>query len=167
MDIKKSRLSKPWPLNINKWSKILSYFKYLNAQINLKTYTLNYNLSTGSLEMSITRIRTTARVSQAVIYNGTVTTAGQVAFDAPGAPINEQTKDTLAQIDKLLAESGTDKSKIISATIWLSSMSDLNAMNDVWDSWVSPGNSPARVCVESKIAAPEYGVEISVIAAVK
>ncbi|HAF75015.1 MAG TPA: hypothetical protein DCG21_07230, partial [Gammaproteobacteria bacterium] len=63
------------------------------------------------------------------------------------------------------SEAGTDKSKLISATIWLSDMSTFNEMNEVWDSWVTPGDTPARACVESKLAAPQFTVEIGVIAA--
>ena len=106
-------------------------------------------------------------MSQAVIFNGTVTTAGQVALGAPGAPVKEQTENILATIDKLLAEAGTDKSKAMSATIWLSNMDDFAAMNEVWDAWVSPGNTPTRACVESKLAAPQFIVEIAIVAAIE
>ena len=104
-------------------------------------------------------------MSQAVIFNGTVTTSGQVALGAPGEPVKEQTENILATIDKLLAEAGTDKSKAISATIWLSNMDDFAVMNEGWDAWVSPGNAPARACVEARLAAPQFTVEIAVIAA--
>jgi enamine deaminase RidA (YjgF/YER057c/UK114 family) len=104
-------------------------------------------------------------MSQAVVHGNTVYTAGQVALNAPGAPVADQTRDILASIDRLLAEAGTDKSKLISATIWLSDMSTFAEMNGVWDAWVSPGNTPCRACVESKLAAPQFTVEIGVIAA--
>ena len=116
--------------------------------------------------MTIKRIGVGARMSQAVVHNGTVYTAGQVAQGAPGASIAEQTADILASIDKLLAEAGSDKSKLISAMIWITDMGDFAEMNDVWDAWVSPGNTPGRACVESKLAAPQFNVEIGVIAAV-
>ena len=106
-------------------------------------------------------------MSQAVIFNGTVITAGQVALGAPGEPAKEQTENILATIDKLLAEAGTDKSKAMSATIWLSNMDDFAAMNEVWDAWVSPGNTPTRACVESKLAAPQFIVEIAIVAAIE
>ena len=106
-------------------------------------------------------------MSQAVIFNGTVTTSGQVALGAPGAPAKEQTENILDAIDKLLAEAGTDKSKAMSATIWLSNMDDFAAMNEVWDAWVSPGNTPTRACVESKLAAPQFIVEIAIVAAIE
>ena len=117
--------------------------------------------------MSLKRIMVGDRMSQAVIFNGTVTTAGQVALNAPGEPVKEQTENILATIDKLLAEAGTDKSKAMSATIWLSNMDDFAAMNEVWDAWVSPGNTPTRACVESKLAAPQFIVEIAIVAAIE
>jgi enamine deaminase RidA (YjgF/YER057c/UK114 family) len=116
--------------------------------------------------MSIKRIEVGARMSQAVIHNGTVYTAGQVAQRAPGGTMAEQTADILDKIDKLLGDAGTDKSKLISAMIWITDMSKFAEMNLVWDAWVSPGNTPGRACVESKLAAPQFHVEISVIAAV-
>jgi len=117
--------------------------------------------------MTIKRIDTGARMSQAVVHNGTVYTAGQVAQRAPGATITEQTEDILKRIDELLAAAGTDKSKLISANIWLTDMRDFAEMNEVWDAWVSPGNTPARACVGSGLAAQPFNVEIGVIAAVE
>ncbi len=113
----------------------------------------------------IRRIDTNERMSQVVIHGDTVYTAGQVAVGAPGATITDQTKDILERIDSYLAEAGTDKTKLLSATIWLSDINDFGEMNAVWDAWVSDGNQPARACVESKLAAPQFNVEISVIAA--
>ena len=72
---------------------------------------------------------------------------------------------TLLDGDELLEKAGTDKSKLLSATIWLSDIGDFDEMNSVWDAWVSPGNAPARACVESALAAPQFNVEIGVIAA--
>jgi enamine deaminase RidA (YjgF/YER057c/UK114 family) len=115
--------------------------------------------------MSIQRYSVGPRMSQAVVHNGTVYLAGQVAQDARGAPVREQTVDILKRIDALLAAAGTDKSKLLSATIWLTDIGRFDEMNSVWDAWVSPGNTPARACVEAKLAAPEYVVEIGVIAA--
>jgi len=113
--------------------------------------------------MSITRIDSNPRMSQAVVHGNTVITAGQVA---KGETTEEQTKTILSQIDALLAEAGTDKSKIISATIWLVDMGDFAEMNAVWDAWVSEGNSPARACVGAPLALPEFKVEIQVTAAI-
>lgn len=116
--------------------------------------------------MTIRRIDVGERMSQAVVHGDTVYTAGQVAQRAPGESVAAQTTDILARIDELLAEAGSDKTKILSATIWLTSMDDFAEMNSVWDAWVSPGNTPARACVESRLAAPQFTVEIGVIAAV-
>jgi enamine deaminase RidA (YjgF/YER057c/UK114 family) len=115
--------------------------------------------------MSIKRHDPATRMSQAVEHGDTVYLAGQVAADKPGAPVAEQTQNVLDRIDKYLAAAGTDKSKLLSAQIWLSDMSTFNEMNAVWDAWVSPGNAPARATVESKLAAPQFAVEIMVIAA--
>jgi enamine deaminase RidA (YjgF/YER057c/UK114 family) len=113
--------------------------------------------------MTIKRFETGPRMSQAVVYNGTVYLAGQVA---KGASVKEQTTAILAQIDSLLAAAGTDKSKLLSATIWLTSMSTFGEMNGVWEGWVSKGNTPARATVEARLAAPEYLVEIACVCAV-
>ncbi|HUF87008.1 MAG TPA: RidA family protein [Thermohalobaculum sp.] len=115
--------------------------------------------------MTIRRIETGKRMSQAVVHGGTAYLAGQVAQGAPGGTIGEQTRDILGRIDKLLAEAGSDKSKLLSATIWLTDMRDFAEMNAVWDAWVAPGNTPARACVESRLAAQRYNVEIMVTAA--
>ena len=116
--------------------------------------------------MTIKRLHTGDRMSQVVIHGDTVYLAGQVAQEAPGGTVTEQTKAILAQIDGLLAEAGTDKSKALTATIWLCSMDDFAEMNAVWDAWVSPGNTPCRACVESpRLATPDYTVEIGLIAA--
>lgn len=116
--------------------------------------------------MSIRRIQSNKRMSQAVVHGNTVYTAGQVAQNAPGASAADQTKDILTAIDGLLEEAGTNKSKLISATIWLANMDDFAEMNSIWDAWVAPGETPARACVESKLAAPQFTVEIGVIAAI-
>ena len=115
--------------------------------------------------MSVQRIQTGERMSQAVVHGDTVYLAGQVAQNAAGQSVSAQTKDILETIDRLLAEAGTDKSKLLLANIWLSDISTFNEMNQVWDAWVPPGNTPARACVESKLAAPQFTVEIMVIAA--
>ncbi len=115
--------------------------------------------------MSITRHQVGTRMSQCVVHNGTVYTAGQVALEAQGAPVGAQTEDILKRIDALLAEAGTDKSKLLSATIWLADIATFDEMNAVWDAWVVPGNTPGRACVEAKLAAPQFTVEIAVIAA--
>jgi enamine deaminase RidA (YjgF/YER057c/UK114 family) len=117
--------------------------------------------------MTIKRLHVGPRMSQAVIYGGIAYLAGQVASNAKGKSVGDQTKDILAAIDALLKESGTDKTKLITATIWLTDMSTFADMNAVWDGWVSAGNTPARATVQSPaLAAPGYDVEIMVSAAV-
>ena len=116
--------------------------------------------------MSIERIKVGPRMSQAVIYHGTVYVAGQVASNAPRGSVMEQTSDILSKIDGLLAEAKTDKSKVLSATIWLTDMNTFQEMNAVWDAWVAPGATPARATVASPLlASPDYHVEIAIIAA--
>ena len=115
--------------------------------------------------MAIKRIEVGARMSQAVVHGDTVYTAGQVAQNAAGASVAEQTRDILSSIDRLLAEAGTDKTKLLTANIWLSDISTFSEMNEVWDAWVSPGNTPCRACVESRLASPKFTVEIMVTAA--
>jgi enamine deaminase RidA (YjgF/YER057c/UK114 family) len=102
-------------------------------------------------------------MSQIVVHNKTVYLAGQVAA---GANVTEQTKGILSSIDKLLAEASTDKSRILSATIWLTDMSTFAEMNAVWEAWVVPGQTPARATVATPaLADPEFKIEIGVVAA--
>lgn len=114
--------------------------------------------------MSIKRFQTGPRMSQAVVHGNTVYIAGQVA-DTPVPSVAEQTKQVLAKIDKLLNEAGTDKSRLLSANIWLADISRFEEMNQVWDAWVSPGNTPARATVQSTLARPANLVEIMVVVA--
>jgi len=116
--------------------------------------------------MSIKRLETGPRMSQAVIHNGVVYLAGQVAKNPAGTSVAAQTQDVLASIDRLLAAAGTDKSKLLTATIYLTDISTFGEMNPVWEAWVSSGNTPARATVEAKLATPDYKVEIVVTAAV-
>lgn len=113
---------------------------------------------------TITRIEPGARMSNAVIHNGTVWLAGQVGN--PGDGVAEQTRTILAEIDRLLALAGSDKSRILMAQIWLADIGTFAEMNAVWDAWVVPGHTPGRATGESKLAGPEYLVEIIVTAAV-
>jgi enamine deaminase RidA (YjgF/YER057c/UK114 family) len=115
--------------------------------------------------MSIQRFEVGPRMSQCVVHGDAVYTAGQVAQGARGASVAEQTRDILATIDRLLAQAGTSKSKLLTANIWLTDIATFDQMNQVWDAWVTPGNPPARACVESKLAHPDYKVEIMVTAA--
>lgn len=113
---------------------------------------------------SIQRIEIGARMSKAVVHGDTVYLAGIVADD-PKADVTTQTKQVLAEIDRLLALAGTDKTKLLRTNIWLADMKDFGAMNAVWDGWVSAGNTPARATVEASLATPDYKVEIMVVAA--
>ncbi|KFG69609.1 MULTISPECIES: RidA family protein [Microvirga] len=115
--------------------------------------------------MTIQRIKPGPRMSGAVVHGNTVYLAGQVAHESAGKSVTEQTKEILSIIDSLLAEAGTDKSKILMANIWITDMGTFQEMNAVWDAWVSPGNTPARATVEAKLATPAFKVEIAVIAA--
>ena len=113
--------------------------------------------------MDIKRIGVGTRMSEAVVHNGTVYVAGQVG--KPGDPVADQTRKCLAEVDRILAEAGTDKTRLLSAQIWLADMADFAEMNAVWDGWVVPGHTPARATGESALAAPGYRVEVIVIAA--
>jgi enamine deaminase RidA (YjgF/YER057c/UK114 family) len=112
----------------------------------------------------IQRLHLGARMSQAVIHGDTVYLAGQVAAD-PTKDVPGQTREVLDAIDRLLAEAGSDKTRILSATIYLADIGTFAQMNSVWDAWVAQGHTPARATVEAKLAAPAYKVEIQVIAA--
>jgi enamine deaminase RidA (YjgF/YER057c/UK114 family) len=115
--------------------------------------------------MKIERHEIGPRMSKAVIHGDTVYLAGIVADSPKGKSVAEQTKNILSQIDGFLALAGTDKTKLLSANIWIIDMANFAEMNSVWDSWVSPGNTPARATVEAKLASPDYKVEIMVVAA--
>ena len=112
----------------------------------------------------IKRLEIGKRMSQAVVHGSTVYLAGQVAEDIK-ADVTGQTRQVLATIDRLLAAAGSDKSKILAATVYLADIGTFAAMNAAWDAWVAPGQTPARATVEAALAAPEYKVEIVVIAA--
>lgn len=114
--------------------------------------------------MKITRLHIGPRMSEVAIHNQVVYLAGQVAED-PSQDISSQTAQVLATIDRLLSEAGSDNQHILSATVYLKSMSDFPAMNAVWDKWVVPGQTPTRATVEAGLARPEYLVEIKVVAA--
>jgi enamine deaminase RidA (YjgF/YER057c/UK114 family) len=115
--------------------------------------------------MTIQRIKPGPRMSGAVVHGDTIYLAGQVATTTAGQSVADQTREILSIIDGLLAEAGSDKTKLLMVNIWLTDMATFQEMNGVWDSWVSQGNTPARATVEAKLAAPQYKVEIAVIAA--
>jgi len=115
--------------------------------------------------MSIQRFVTGPRMSQVVMHGNTVYLAGVVAKETAGESVTKQTQEILSIIDDYLAKAGTDKTKLLSATIYITDMKTFREMNAVWDGWVSQGNTPARATVEARLAAPQYNVEIMVIAA--
>ena len=114
--------------------------------------------------MSIQRFHVGARLSEMAIHHNTIYLAGQVADDT-SQDIAGQARQVLKAIDKLLAEAGSDKTRILSTTIYIADMADFPAMNAVWDAWVVPGNTPPRATVEAKLAKPAYKVEVQIIAA--
>lgn len=114
--------------------------------------------------MSITRHQVGPRLSQAVVHGDTVYLAGQVADD-PAADVRGQTEQILRKIDALLAAAGTDKSRLLSATVYLANMGTYAEMNAAWDAWVDPRHTPARATVEARLATPRYLVEITAVAA--
>ena len=111
----------------------------------------------------IERHHTNQRMSQIVKHGATIYLAGQVG--TAGASVAQQTQDCLDKIDALLAEAGSDKSRLLQAVIWLADMADFDEMNGVWDAWVPEGQAPARACGEAKLARPDFTVEIIVTAA--
>jgi enamine deaminase RidA (YjgF/YER057c/UK114 family) len=114
--------------------------------------------------MSIVRIEAGPRMSRAVIHGDTVYLAGHVSKE-PAGSVRGQTEAILRNIDARLAEAGTDRSKLLSANIWLADIATFDEMNAAWDAWVDPANPPARATVEARLVSPDYLVEIMVVAA--
>ncbi|MEW7314727.1 RidA family protein [Buttiauxella gaviniae] len=114
--------------------------------------------------MSIVRIKPEARWSDAVIHNHTLYYTG--VPEKLDANAYEQTANTLAQIDAVLQEQGSDKRNILDATIFLPESADFAAMNKAWDEWVVAGHAPVRCTVQAKLMNPRFKVEIKIIAAV-
>jgi enamine deaminase RidA (YjgF/YER057c/UK114 family) len=114
--------------------------------------------------MTIKRFHIGPRLSEMAVHGNTIYLAGQVAGDTT-KDITGQTREVLAAIDALLGEVGSDKSRILSTTIYIADMADFPAMNAVWDTWVVPGATPPRATVEATLAKPAYKVEMQIIAA--
>ena len=112
------------------------------------------------------RLHVAARYSEAAVFNGVVYLAGMVP-ECEASDIAAQTADVLAQVDRRLAECGSDRTRILRAQIFLADIGDIGAMNAVWDAWVPQGHTPARATGEAKLATPDYRVEVIVTAAVK
>jgi enamine deaminase RidA (YjgF/YER057c/UK114 family) len=111
------------------------------------------------------RLHVAARYSEAAVFNGVVYLAGMVP-ECASTDIAAQTADVLAQVDRRLAESGSDRSRILRARIFLADIRDIDAMNTVWDAWVTPGSAPPRATVQAALADPAWRIEIVVTAAV-
>jgi enamine deaminase RidA (YjgF/YER057c/UK114 family) len=114
--------------------------------------------------MEIKRLHVGKRLSEITIHNGTVYLAGQIAEDT-SQDIVGQTREVLGHVDRLLAEAGSDKTRILSTQIYIADMADFPGMNTVWDEWVVPGNTPPRATVEAKLANPACLVEVVIVAA--
>jgi len=143
-------------------SKAKTTKKTLSKKVAPKKVTVPKVAATKS---QLKRINAGARMSDAVISGNIVYTSGKVASKNKGKSVTLQTKEILETIDSILKQAGTDKSKLITANIWLSKISTFQEMNKVWDAWVIPGSTPARATVEAKLADPGYTVEIMVTAA--
>jgi enamine deaminase RidA (YjgF/YER057c/UK114 family) len=116
--------------------------------------------------MKVRRIRPGRRMSQAVIHGNTVYLSGLTA-DPPSGSAREQTARILEQIDQLLKEAGTDKTRLLLANVWLSDIRYFDEMNEAWEAWIAKDCAPVRATVEAKLAGPEYLVEIMVQAAIE
>ncbi len=114
--------------------------------------------------MAIQRHNVGKRLSEIVVHNGTVYLAGEVPDDT-SKDVTGQTREVLAKIDRLLAQVGSDKTKLLSAQVFIADMGEFAGMNAAWDAWVAPGNPPARATIEAKLANPAYKVEIMCVAA--
>jgi enamine deaminase RidA (YjgF/YER057c/UK114 family) len=114
--------------------------------------------------MSIQRIGVGPRMSGAVVHGDTVYLSGHVSKE-PAGSVRGQTRAILERIDERLAEAGTDRSRLLSASVWLTDIGTFDEMNAVWEAWIDPENPPTRATVEARLASPDYLVEIAVIAA--
>lgn len=110
----------------------------------------------------VMRVGSTGRLSQAVAWGGAVRTSGQVAGDDPDPDVGAQTRAVLARVDAVLAQAGTDKSRLLSAEVYLADMADFPAMNAAWDVWVDPAAQPTRVTLQTPMTRPEWRVAIAV-----
>lgn len=113
----------------------------------------------------IRRFQTNPRMSGAVAHGDRVYLSGQVAIDAAGGTVSEQVAEVLERIDGLLADAGSDKSRLLTANIYLTDVTTLPELNALWDKWVAPGCAPCRTTIETRLASPRYAVEIGVVAA--
>jgi len=126
---------------------------------------LNPSYKSEEEQVTIQRIDVGPRLSKVVVHGDTVYLAGLTADKTVGQSLAEQTREILSFIDGFLNKAGTDKSKLLQATIWLSDIRTVDEMNKVWDAWVVPGQTPARACIEALLQGPEKKIEIQVTAA--
>ena len=117
--------------------------------------------------MTIKRFGEPTLIADMVVHDGIAYLAGQVAEDPVPSSVYEQTKNILKQIDELLAQANSDKTRILSTNIWLSDISTFSEMNKAWGEWVPKGQAPARATVEAKLAGPQWKVEIMMTVACK
>ncbi|WP_439287480.1 RidA family protein [Lonepinella sp. BR2357] len=115
--------------------------------------------------MTVQRFHISKRLSEVTVYNGVAYLAGQIPANMPNQPIYEQTKDVLAEIDRLLAEVNSDKSRILRAEVVLVDMNDYAEMNRAWDEWVADNNAPPRATIQAKLANEAWKIEIVITAA--
>ena len=115
---------------------------------------------------TIHRLEVGKRLSEVAIHGGTIYLAGQVPEKTVGQDIRAQTAEVLSMIDRLLMMAGSDKSKILMSQIFLVDLEDFPGLNEVWDAWVVPGQTPPRATVQAKLAKPEWKLEIVITAAV-
>ena len=113
--------------------------------------------------MTIQRFGVTPRFADSVVHRGVVYLVEVPSNLEAGA--GEQTANLLASVDRLLAQAGSDKSRLLMVTIYLADMADYDAMNAVWEAWLPSGSAPARACVQARLAKPEYRVEMVLSAA--
>lgn len=113
----------------------------------------------------IRRLASNPRMSGAVVHGGVVMLSGQVAIDHRGGPVANQVREVLERIDLLLGEAGTDKSRLLTANLYLADMASLPALNLAWDRWIAPGCAPTRTTIQTVLASPDYALEIAVTAA--
>lgn len=116
------------------------------------------------MQDDIVRQHTNARMSKIVEAHGLIFLCGQTSSGNDVADIGGQTRETLSRVDQLLAEAGASRDRILSATVYLRSIGDFDAMNAEWEAWVPKGSPPARTTVEAKLASEHLLVEVTVVA---